>query len=124
MSWKVEIYRAFFVAFGMFEIITNLSYLVLKNGLDRAIRQHGELPKDVSKKQIRTKTICMLIFGSIFFVIGLYSFINKSVDYITYLCILISFSIYAIIEGCYYRYWKTIGFSAVSLMLLFIFVIF
>lgn len=109
MSWKEEIYRAFFVTFGMFEIITNLSYLVLKNGLDRAIRQHGELPKDVSKKQIRTKIICMLIFGSIFFVIGLYSFINKLVDYITYLCILISFSIYAIIEGCYYRYWKTMG---------------
>ena len=29
MSWTEEFYRAFFVAFGMFEIITNLSYLLL-----------------------------------------------------------------------------------------------
>lgn len=124
MLWKEEIYRAFFVTFGMFEILTNISYLLFKNGLDRAIRQHGELPKDVSKKQIRVKTICMLIFGSIFFVIGLYSFINRSVDYMIYLSVLILFSIYAIIEGSYYRYWKTIGFSIVSLIVLFIFILF
>lgn len=124
MSWTEEFYRAFFVAFGMFEIITNLSYLLLKNGLDRAIKQHGELPKFVSKKQVKVKVICMLIFGSAFFIIGLLSYITRTVEYINYLSILIVFSIYAIIEGCYYRYWKTIGFSIVSLIFLSIFVIF
>ncbi|MGG7176688.1 hypothetical protein ACQPU1_03770 [Clostridium paraputrificum] len=123
MPWKEEIYRAFFVTFGMFEILTNISYLILKNGMSLAIRQHGELPRGVSKKQIRVKVISMLIFGSIFFVVGLYSFKNRSVDHIAYLCALIPFCIYAITEGCYYKYWKTIGFSIVSLIVLFAFLI-
>ena len=44
MTWGQEIFRALLLTFGVTEIITNMSYLTRKNGLDLARKQHGELP--------------------------------------------------------------------------------
>ena len=117
MSWKYEIFRCFFLAFGMFEVISNLTYLIKNNGLDLAIKQHGELPKGISKNKIKLKVCCMFIYGVLFFIVGLISFINKSVNSTMYIVILILFSIYSICEAMYYRYWKTISFASLCLML-------
>ena len=57
MSWKLEIYRAFFVAFGMFQIIANARYLSIKDGIKLAAKQHQEIPKAASRKQLRIKVV-------------------------------------------------------------------
>ncbi len=44
MSLIYEIIRAFFVAFGAAQTISNSSYLLKKNGLEFARKQHKELP--------------------------------------------------------------------------------
>ena len=118
MSWKLEIYRAFFVAFGMFEIISNLKFLSLKNGMNLARKQHQEIPKEVTKKQLKTKVMLMFIFGLLFFLIGMSSYILRNVNETYYLLALILFAMYAVGEALYYKYWKTFGFSTVSILFL------
>ena len=66
MSWKYEIFRCFFLAFGMFEVITNLRFLMKKDGLDLAIKQHGELPKGISEKN-KVKSMLYVYLWSTFF---------------------------------------------------------
>jgi hypothetical protein len=88
MSWKFEIYRAFFVALGMFEIITNVSFLCSRNGLKFAAKQHGEVPKNATLKQLKTKVTIMLVFGLLFFIGGLSSYILRSVNEMYYSAIL------------------------------------
>ncbi|MBL4936441.1 hypothetical protein JK636_11785 [Clostridium sp. YIM B02515] len=118
MSWKLEIYRAIFVAFGMFEIISNLIFLSLKNGMNLARKQHQEIPKEVTKKQLKTKVMLMFILGLLFFLIGIASFILRNVNETYFLLALILFATYAVGEALYYKYWKTLGFSAVSILFL------
>ena len=122
MSWKLEIYRAFFVAFGMFQIIANTRYLSITDGINLAAKQHQEIPKAASRKQLRIKVIFMLTFGCIFFTLGFSSYIFRSVNEMYYSLVLILFALYAVGEGLYYRYWKTIGFSIVSILVLIIFI--
>lgn len=122
MGWKEELFRCFFVAFGMLELITNIGYLKLKNGLTRAIKHHGELPRGVSEKQIKVKVLCMLISGAVFLIAGLFSFYNKSVNRNIYISVLSSFSIYAVCEALYYKYWKTVGFATISILLTLLFI--
>lgn len=123
MDWKQEIFRCVFVAFGAFEILANLSYLLMKGGIQKAFNQHGEIPKTASLKQMKTKVACMLTSGCIFFICGLSSFLTKSFNSTAYLIVLILFAVYAAIEGQYYKYWKTRGFSVVAILLLIIFII-
>lgn len=123
MSWKFEIFRALFVAFGMFEIITNTSFLCLKNGLKFAAKQHGEIPKSVTRRQLTIKVILMLSFGTLFFIIGVYSYISRNVNETYYLASLALLASYAAGEAIYYRYWKTCGFSILSIIVLLCFVI-
>lgn len=123
MTWKAEIFRAFFVAFGAFEIISNSLYLIRKNGMDLAKKQHQELPTNINRLQIKIKVICMLIFGTLFFLVGFHSYISHTFQYWQSIIVLTLFTIYAIIEGCYYRYWRTFGFSCVSAFLLVSFLI-
>lgn len=123
MSWKYEIFRCFFLALGMFEVTSNLTYLIKKDGLDLAIKQHGELPKGISKNKIKLKVCCMFIYGILFFIGGIMAFINKEVNSIMYTGILSLFSIYAICEAMYYRYWKTISFASLCLILTVLFII-
>lgn len=121
MTWKLEIYRALFLALGTFEIITNANFLCLEDGMDRARRQHGELPKRASKKQLKTKTIFMLIFGFLFFSMGINSYFLHYVNATYFLIVLILFALYSVGEALYYRYWKTFGFSIISVLLLLVF---
>lgn len=122
MSWKFEIYRCFFLALGMFEIITNLTYLIKRGGMNLARKQHGELPKDISKNKIKLKVCCMLTYGMIFFIGGIIAFVNRSVNNTMHTVILILFSMYAMGEAVYYKYWKTISFAFVSLIFTMIFI--
>ena len=43
MSWTHEILRAFFVAFGALQTISNMTYLLKKNGLELARKQHNNI---------------------------------------------------------------------------------
>lgn len=119
----MEIFRALFVAFGAFETISNSRYLIQNNGLELAKKQHQELPPKVSREQIKTKVICMLTFGVLFLLVGLSSYLMHSFQYGGSLALLILFAAYASIEGCYYKYWKTFGFSCISILLLTLFLL-
>lgn len=118
MNWGQEILRAFLLAFGITEIITNTVYLFKENGLDLARKQHGELPENISYKKIKLKVVIMLLFGIVFFITSLSTYVlhryTSNMIFIT----LILFSIYGIIEFLYYRYWKTFGFAIVTILLM------
>ncbi|PJI08674.1 MULTISPECIES: hypothetical protein [Clostridium] len=121
MTWKLEIYRALFLALGTFEIIANANFLCLENGMEYARLQHGEIPKRATRKQLKVKVVFMLIFGLIFFSMGINSYFLHYVNETYFLIVLILFAVYAFGEALYYRYWKTFGFSAVSALLLLVF---
>lgn len=124
MTWKQEIFRALLLAFGTGQIIANVTYLVKKNGIDLARKQHQELPEDVSDKKMKIKVICMLIAGVMFFIVASISYIRHSYFNTIIFGSLIIFSIYAVVEALYYKYWKTFGFAIVSLILLGAYMIF
>lgn len=118
MTWKQEIFRALLLAFGTGQIIANVTYLIKKNGIDLARKQHQELPEDVSDKKMKIKVICMLIVGVMFFIVASISYILHSYFNDVIFDSLIIFSIYAVVEALYYKYWKTFGLAIVSLFLL------
>ena len=118
MTWGQEIFRALLLTFGMTEIITNISYLTRKNGLELARKQHGELPPNLPSGKIKLKVIFMLLFGIIFFVAALSSFILHKYIAAVILVPSIIFCFYGIIEAFYYKYWKTVGFAFVTILLL------
>ncbi len=116
MKWTFELYRAFFVALGSMEVLSNLFFLLKDDGIRLARKQHQEVPPDISIKQMRLKVLMMFSFGIVFLVIGLYSYISRSFPLSVYLMSLGIFSIYAISEAFYYKYWKTIGFAIISII--------
>jgi len=117
MTWGQEIFRALLLTFGVIEIITNLTYLTKENGLDLARKQHGELPGNISNKNIKVKVLCMLSFGIAFFVSSLLCYIlHKYLHNIIFMTSVL-FLLYGIIEALYYRYWKTFGFAFVTLLI-------
>ncbi len=118
MSWKLEIFRAFFVALGAFQVISNSIYLIKENGLELAARQHQEIPPNLKKAQIKAKVICMLLSGILFLMAGLYSYFTHSFQYVASVAVLAVFAVYAVIEACCYRYWRTICFSCLSILFL------
>jgi len=118
MTWGQEIFRALLLTFGMTEIISNISYLAKKNGLELARKQHGELPPNLPSGKIKSKVIFMLLIGIIFFVAALSSFILHKYIAAVILIPSILFCLYAIIEALYYKYWKTFGFAFVTILLL------
>lgn len=117
MSMIREISRAFFVAFGFFESVMNLFYLIRKDGIMKARKQHKELPEAVSDVQMTVKVICMLISGMLFFTTGILSYIFHTYFQSIFVITAGIFVMYAVAEACYYRYWKTYGFAGVSLLL-------
>lgn len=117
MPWIYEIYRAILVAFGTTQTILNLYYLSKKNGMELAAKQHAELPKTATIKQLKIKTTMMLLFGVIFLAAGLFAYFTHSFPKSTVSFILITFAIYAIVEAAYYRYWKTTGFAILGILL-------
>lgn len=118
LTWKEEIFRAFLLAFGTGQIIANASYLLKKNGINLARRQHQELPNYASDKMMKIKVTCMFLAGVMFFMVSSISYIFHSYFSLAILGSLILFSIYAISEAIYYKYWKTTGFAMVSVILL------
>lgn len=118
MTWGQEIFRAFLLALGTMEIITNTTYLIKSNGLTLARKQHGELPPNLTNKKIKLKVLCMLFFGIALFTVSLLTYLlHKYLPGIILITTLL-LSLYGISEALYYRYWKTFGFAAVTILLL------
>lgn len=117
MNWTKEIYRAFFVALGSMEVLTNLRFLLKNNGIQLARKQHQEIPAGVSTKQMRMKVLMMFSFGAAFLIIGLYSYFSRTFPLPMYLVSLGLFSMYAISEAIYYKYLKTMGFALISILI-------
>lgn len=120
MTWIPEIIRAFFVAFGAMQTISNFAYLLKKNGLELAKKQHRELPDSITYKQIKTKTICMFLFGILFLTIGLFSYFTRSYYVYSFIIVLGIYMLYALTESVYYRFWKTFGAFMLSTVLFFL----
>jgi len=118
MTWTFEIIRAFFVAFGAMQTISNFNYLLKKNGLESAKKQHKELPDNTTNKQIKVKTICMFSFGILFLITGLFSYFTRSNYELSFIIVLGAYTIYALIEAIYYRFWRTFGAFIISAVLL------
>lgn len=118
MSWIFEIIRAFFVAFGAMQTISNFTYLSKKSGLELAKKQHKELPDNTTNKQIKVKTICMFSFGILFLSTGLFSYFTRSYYELSFIVVLGAYTIYALIEAVYYRFWRTFGALIISVILL------
>lgn len=123
MEWKLEVYRAFFVAFGFMELFCNLRYLIKENGLQDARKQHKELPANISDQKVKIKTYFMFMWGVLFFLVGLLSYIfHQPLQSIFTICIFF-FSFYACIEAIYYKYRNTVGFAIISIILLIVYVV-
>lgn len=123
MEWKIEIYRAFFVAFGFTELCCNLMYLLKEKGLESARKQHRELPPEIPDSNIRIKTILMLFWGVIFLLVGLSAYIlHQPLQNLFITCISV-FAVYACIEAMYYRYRNTTGFAIISIILLIVYIV-
>lgn len=118
MTWKFEIYRALLLALGTAEIITNGTYLMKKNGMTNARKQHQELPADITDSQMRMKVTLMFIFGCAFFMVSLMSYFMHTFLQTPVLIILVLFFFYGVCEALYYRYWKTYGFAGVTAVIL------
>jgi hypothetical protein len=118
MTWGQEILKAFFLTLGATEIISNLIYLTRKNGLELARKQHGEVPSNISDKEIKIKVICMLLSGIALFGSSLFCYIFHKYLHNIILTASTLFFIYAIIEAFYYKYWKTFGFTFLTIIIL------
>lgn len=118
MSWIQEVLRALLLSLGVFEVITNTTFLLRADGLILARRQHQEMPIGISDTKIKLKVILMLLYGIAFFIISLTSFIFHKYLHLAIILILSLFTIYAISEAIFYRYWRTWGFAVITLLLL------
>ncbi len=106
MGWTEYILRAFFVAFGAAEIISNLHHLLKKDAskiASSAKKQHQEMPLDLNDYHFVVKAILMLIFGCIFLVSGLLMCINRSFYHNLSMTIMIMLGLYGVIQGTIYR---------------------
>ena len=117
MQWVFELVRAFFVAFGAMQTISNSTYLLKNNGLELAKKQHKELPDNTTSRQLRVKTICMLSFGVVFLSTGLFSYFARSKYELCFIIVLGAYALYALIEATYYKFWRTFGAFLVSAIL-------
>ena len=123
MPLKFEIYRIIILLLGIGEGLTNLIYLISKRGVTLARNQHKEIPPTVTDKQMKLKIIMLFIFGIIFLICALYSFITKTFPKTIISTVFVCFAVYAVIEASYYRYWKTIGFAVLAISLAIILII-
>jgi hypothetical protein len=117
MTWGQEIFRAFLLALGSLETITNLIYLTKKNGINLARKQHKEIPMNLSNKKMKIKVVCMLLTGIIFFGVSLLTYLSHNYFKNIIIITTIIFSVYGISEALYYRYRNTFGFAIVTILL-------
>ncbi len=95
--------RVVMIVFGLFELINNVKYLKMKNGIEKAYDQHFEIPSTVSKEVMKKKVITMLCIGIMFITGFTLTFILKdnAKNIVT-----ITFAIYLVYvwgETLYYR---------------------
>lgn len=118
MPWKSEILRALFVALGGMQTISNPTYLLKKNGIELARKQHKELPDSTTDNQMKTKVICMFSFGILFLITGLFSYFTRTYYELSFIIVLSIFTIYTLTEAVFYRFWRTFGAFIISAILL------
>jgi len=94
-----------------------LHIFVDKKGLELAKKQHRELPDNTTNTQIKVKTICMFSFGILFFATGLFSYLTRSYYELSFNIVLGAYTLYALIEAVYYRFWRTFGAFIISAIL-------
>ncbi|HAB9279726.1 hypothetical protein HQ697_08610 [Enterococcus faecium] len=120
MSWTIELIRILFVVLGVLEAIPNFIYLLRKDGVELARKQHGELPKDTTRKQIRIKTVCMFLFGVSFLGTVLFSYATSTYHVLSFAIVMGAFSTYLAIEATYYKYWRIFVPFIISVILFFV----
>lgn len=103
MELHEALYPILFIVFGGMECLTNIFYLVKKNGLALAAKQHFELPPGASVRQLRVKVFCMLIFGSLFLLTGFCKLTLVTASPSILLLPLTAFTLYTLVEACYYK---------------------
>lgn len=97
---KEEIFKYIFIFWGSYQIITNLAFLITKNGngIEIAHKVYRELPRDIPDTKIKRKIIIMLLIGVIFTAVGVYSLSGN--EMISDLVIVIALVVY----GCFSTY--------------------
>jgi len=123
MTWKQEIFRGFLLALGTLQVITNITYLLKKNGIALARKQHQEVPTGISDYKMKVKVIMLFCFGLLFFGESLISYFCRTFFDTAVLVSLVLFAIYAVCEAIYYRYWKTCGFAILACLMLGLFLV-
>ncbi|MHB8063273.1 MAG: hypothetical protein ACYDG2_11670 [Ruminiclostridium sp.] len=118
MTSGQEILRAFLLALGSLETITNLNYLINKNGINLARKQHKEIPRNISDKKMKIKVICMLLMGIAFFGVSLSTYLSHNYFKNSIIITTVIFSVYGVSEALYYRYRNTFGFAALTIIIL------
>lgn len=116
MTLVEEILRAFLLSLGVSELLLNCSYLVKRNGLTLARKQHGELPPNLPHRNIKIKVIVMASFGLLFALVSLNSYFLHAYVKTLMVISLFLFMVYGISEALYYKYWKTTGFAIVTVI--------
>ncbi|MET1247753.1 hypothetical protein ABWW58_03075 [Sporolactobacillus sp. STCC-11] len=94
----------------------NGSYLVKRNGLSLARKQHGELPSYLPDRNIRVKVVVMGAFGLVFAIVSLSLYFFHTYVKLPIVISMFLFMIYGIGEAFYYKYWKTTGFAIVTVL--------
>ncbi len=95
--------RVLMLVFGLFEVINNIKYLKVEDGIKLGYNQHFEIPSSVSMSVMKKKIITMLVVGIIFLTCFSMTFIF--VDYVReiVLATYIVYTVFAWGETLYYR---------------------
>ncbi len=96
--------RIVMIIFGLFELINNIKYLNMKDGIAKAYDQHFEIPATVSHATMKKKVITMLCVGIMFTFAFILTFILT--DYVKNI-VTITFGIYLIYVWGETLYYKT-----------------
>jgi hypothetical protein len=113
----LDIYRFIFFILGLFCFLSNGIYLLKKEGLTLARKQHQELPYGLPERNFKVKVTAMFLFGILFLATGVVSLISTNIYAAIAPIIFGIFATYGVAEALYYRYWKTFGFMFVCILL-------
>ncbi len=95
--------RIVMIIFGLFELINNVKYLKMQNGIEKAYDQHFEIPATVSNAVMKKKVITMLCVGIMFVTAFILTFILDDVKSV----VTITFAIYLVYVWGETLYYKT-----------------
>ena len=109
-------FKCLVLLFGVFELSTNTIYLIMKNGVSKAYKQHKELPGSVPESRMKAKVITMEFIGTVFFLAGLHAVIFSASAKVLLSGILAFYAMYNWCESIYYRH--HIGFALAAFVTL------